>query len=97
MANLCNNQFYAYSEDPENIKYILEFFNDWDDVCHGESTEDTVELYFESKWIFPKEEMFELYQGIPNKNDIYMRCLSVEYGMMYHALWECDEDGWHET
>ncbi len=95
MANICNNQFYAYSEDPENIRRILDFFNNWSSVCHGESTDDTVELYFESKWVFPEEEMITLFQLIPNKSDIYMRCLSVEYGCMYHALWYCDEDGWH--
>ena len=97
MANICDNQFYAYSEDPENIKYILEFFVDWEDVCHGDCTDDTIELYFGSRWCFPEERMNELYQGIPNKEDIYMRCLSVEYGCMYHALWYCDEDGWHES
>lgn len=97
MANICDNQFYAYSENSENIECILNFFNDWDNVCHGESTEDTIELYFESKWEFPEEEMINLYQLIPNKSDIYMRCLSVEYGCMYHSLWYCDEDGWHET
>lgn len=97
MANICDNQFYAYSEDPENIECILNFFNDWDNVCHGESTEDTIELYFESKWEFPEELMQKLFESIPDKSDIYMRCLSVEYGCMYHALWYCDEDGWHEA
>lgn len=97
MANICDNQFYAYSNDPKNIEYILDFFNDWEGVCHGESTDDIIELYFESKWYFPEEEMEQLYQLIPNKSDIYMRCLSVEYGCMYHALWYCDESGWHES
>ena len=41
--------------------------------------------------------MRKLYESIPNKEDIYMRCLSVEYGCMYHALWECDENGWREV
>lgn len=97
MANLCDNSFYAYSEDQKNIECILYFFNNWDSVCHGECTEDTIELYFASRWEFPEEEMNKLYQLIPNKGDIYMRCLSVEYGCMYHALWYCDEDGWREA
>lgn len=97
MANLCDNTFYAYSEDSKNIESILNFFNGWDGVCHGDCTDDTVELYFSSNWVFPEEEMNKLYQLIPNKEDIYMRCLSVKYGCMYHALWYCDEDGWSEA
>ena len=27
-------------------------------------------------------------------DDIYMRCLSVEYGSLYHALWVCNKDRW---
>ena len=42
--------------------------------------------------------MNRLYEGIPNKEDIYMRCLSVEYGCLYHALWICEnEEGWDEV
>ena len=41
--------------------------------------------------------MNELFNSIPNKEDIYMRCLSVEYGCLYHALWTCDEHGWREV
>lgn len=96
MANICDNQFYAYSEDPENIECILNFFNDWDNVCHGESTEDTIELYFESKWEFPEELMQKLFESIPDKSDIYMRCLSVEYGTDYVAYYKCDETGWKQ-
>ena len=39
----------------KNIEYILDFFNDWEGICHGESTNDIIELYFESKWYFPEE------------------------------------------
>ena len=41
--------------------------------------------------------MEDLYPSIPNKEDIYIRCLSVEYGNLYHALWICDEDNWREV
>lgn len=41
--------------------------------------------------------MNDLYNGLPNKNDIFMRCLSVEYGNLYHALWVCNSNGWHEV
>lgn len=39
----------------------------------------------------------ELYDKIPDKEDIYMRCLSVEYGCLYHVLWVCDNNGWKEV
>ena len=96
MANICDNTFYAYSEDKENLKVIENFFRDWNNTDVKRS-ENTIECYFESKWIFPEDEMDKLYEKIPNKNDLYMRCLSVEYGCLYHALWVCDKDGWRET
>lgn len=97
MANICENTFYAYSEDPKNIEYVREFLRDnfeadidWDD--------DYVDAYFDSKWTFPEELMDDMYNNIPNKEDIYMRCLSVEYGCLYHALNIADSDGgWREV
>ena len=96
MSNICSNSFYAYSEDPNNLDTIEEFFKDWidKDLMRDDST---IECYFDSKWTFPEEEMDKLYERIPNKEDIYMRCLSVEYGVLYHALWVCDSEGWEEV
>lgn len=96
MANICDNTLYACSEDRQNIDTIINFFHAWPDA-DVESCEDCVDVYFESRWVFPEEEMKKLFDSIPNKDDIYMRCLSVEYGCMYHALWECNENGWKEV
>lgn len=93
---MCDNTFYAYSEDPANIEVIQDYFDKW----HGADCEadgESIDVWFSSKWTFPEEAMNELFNSIPNKKDIYMRCLSVEFGLMYHALWECDEDGWREV
>ena len=30
MANICDNTFYAYSEDQSNLKVIEDFFEDWE-------------------------------------------------------------------
>lgn len=97
MANICDNTFHAYSEVAENLKTIKDFLEgalsadvDWYDL-------EELDAYFDSKWTFPEEIMQELHEKIPDKEHIYMRCLSVEYGCMYHALWECDEDGWKEV
>lgn len=97
MANICDNTFHACGSS-ENLQVIKDFLEeklsfvdiDWYDV-------EEMDACFESKWTFPEEIMQELYEKIPDKDDIYMRCLSVEYGFMYHALWECDEDGWKEV
>ncbi len=96
MSNICNNTFFACSEDRQNIDTIINFFHDWH-FADIEDSGDSVDVYFESKWYFPEEEMEKLYEAIPNKEDIYMRCLSVEYGVMYHSLWECGTDGWKEV
>lgn len=97
MANICENTFYA-SGHPDNMKTIEKFFDEWNDtVDFGYLAEDSTEIYFDSKWVFPEEEMIELYNLLPHKEDIHMRCLSVEYGCLYHALWVCDEEGWSEV
>lgn len=98
MANICENTLYACG-DPENIKAIEKFFDEnyKSVVDFGYLENDSTEIYFDSIWIFPEEEMVKLYQSLPRKDDIYMRCLSVEYGCLYHALWVCDEEGWKEV
>ena len=57
-----------------------------------------MDITFESKWTFPEEQMKDLYNHLPDKeNDIYITCLSIEYGNLYHALWVCDKNGWREV
>lgn len=95
MANICDNIFYACSEDRQNIDTIINFFHDWPNA-DVEACEDCVDVYFESRWVFPEEEMKKLFDSLPNKDDIYMRCLSVEYGCDYVAYWKCNENGWYQ-
>lgn len=96
MSNICSNTLYAYSEDSNNINSINTWFNNNYDEFDTEVIDDnSVEYYFDSKWTFPLELMDELYASIPNKSDIYMRCLSVEYGCDYVAYHKCEENGWY--
>lgn len=96
MANICDNTFYAYTEDPDNIKAIENFFKNMH--ADYEENDGNIDVNFGSKWTFPKEDMDKLYESIPNKEDISMRCLSVEYGCLYHELWVCNgEDGWESV
>lgn len=96
MANICNNEFYAYSEDKNNIATICKFLKD---TFGGyvECNDDSIDACFESRWDFPEVEMDKLFEIIPNKEDIYMRCLSVEYGQDYIAYWKCEDvNGWYQ-
>lgn len=99
MANICSNEFWACSTNRQNIQTVLDYFNNNEDRFDSEVTDngDQADIYFNSRWEFPEKEMNELYESLPDKEDIYMRCLSVEYGCMYHALWECDKNGWREV
>lgn len=96
MANICDNTFYSYTEDEDNYKYIKKYLETVLKADLYEQDGTTIEATFESRWTFPENQMKELYDKVPNKEDVYMRCLSVEYGCFYHALWVCDEDGWTE-
>ena len=96
MANICTNTMYVESETRENLDSIITFFNNNLKYYDYEDSGNSLDISFDSRWVFPEELMEELFEAIPNKSDIYMRCLSIEYGCMYHALWYCDEDGWHE-
>lgn len=38
--------------------------------------------------------MEDLYNGLPNKKDIDITVLSVEWGCFYCEFHTCDHDGW---
>jgi len=92
MANICENTLQVYSEKPENLKCVESFFKDWGDI--EKVDEENLEIYFDSKWTFPEEEMDKLYVELPDKSNISMTCLSVEWGCLYCQFHTCDEDGW---
>ena len=95
MANICENTLRVYSTDPKNLEYIKEFFNN---VLNGDvqiMDSENLDIYFNSKWVFPEEEMNKLFDGLPNKKDIDMCCLSVEWGCPYCEFHTCkDSEGW---
>lgn len=99
MANICENIFYAYSENPENIKTIKEFFENWnyDGSASYEGDDISCDVYFNSRWTFPMDEMIKLHNKIPDKSDIYMRCLSYEFGELYHDLLVDEGEGWYSV
>lgn len=97
MANICDNTLYVQSDNRENLEIVRKFFNENFEYYDCDDSGDCLDIFFDSKWTFPENLMKELFDAIPDKSDIYMRCLSVEYGCMYHALWYCDENGWVEV
>lgn len=93
MANVCDNQLRIYTENEENQKYVIDFLKrKLNANIEGNNTD--IEAYFGSKWMFPADIMDELYKGMPNKDDIDMTCLSVEWGCYYCEFHSCDKDGW---
>lgn len=97
MANICDNHIHIESDDKKNLEYVENFFDNEYRATTVCKIDNYVEADFESYWYFPEDAMNDLYDGLPNKNDIFMRCLSVEYGNLYHALWVCNSNGWHEV
>lgn len=97
MANICDNTLYVQSDNRENLETVHKFFDENFEYYDCDDSGDCLDIFFDSKWTFPENLMKELFDAIPDKSDIYMRCLSVEYGCMYHALWYCDENGWEEV
>ena len=108
MANPCDNTFYA-SGSKENINHIKEYLEEIfnaDIELYEDEDSNILDAWFESKWDFPEEAMDDMLQTMPDKRDIYMRCLSVEYGCLYHAMWvynggdfteNCDNFYWSEV
>lgn len=95
MANICTNIFYAYSENPKNIVKIQNFFDK--EGIEYDFSSDSLDATFDSRWTFPEDSMNELFKSLPDKSDIYMRCLSYEFGCDYVAYWKCeDEEGWYQ-
>lgn len=94
MANICSNELHVYTENKDNQEYIIKFMNDNFDTDVEEISEDYLEIYFSSRWTFPEELMDKLYEGLPDKDNIDMTCLSVEWGCFYCQFHNCDKDGW---
>lgn len=98
MANIATNLFYINSGSKENVDFVLSKISEYfSNIFYTYQEDNSAELEFESTWNFPEEEMSGIFEDLPDKEDIYMRCLSYEFGTLYHSLWVCDKEGWHEV
>jgi hypothetical protein len=89
---------YVHSEDEENLKYVEKFIsnNFWGGDLYN-SGDNYMELCFESRWTFPDDLMLEMTNNLPNKDDIYIRCMSIELGNYYHELWIFEDNEWRSV
>lgn len=95
MANLCENTLVINSNSQKNINYITDFIKTNFECNSLEYVNDNcIKIEFNSKWMFPVFEMDQMFQNLPNKEDIQMDCLSVEWGCYYCEFRSCDSMGW---
>lgn len=94
MSNICENTIKVFTEDSNNKTYIQKFIKDNFHSDLEEVDSNFLEGYFDSRWTFPEELMNDLYNGLPNKEDIDITVLSVEWGTYYCAFHTCDSTGW---
>ncbi len=96
MANICDNELHVYSENINNISKITGFFNDRFPHCMiDDNADNSMIVYFESKWDFPEDDMEDLVDILPDKDDVDMTCLSVEWGDLYCAFHTYDGGKWY--
>lgn len=96
MANICENKMYVYSADPANIKHLREWCKENLDGSFEPIDNECFEYYFDSKWDFPEQEMIEMVDELPNKDDIYIRVLSVEEADCYCAFHVYEGGEWEQ-
>jgi hypothetical protein len=94
MANICENKMYVESTDVSNIEYIIPYVKEELQASIEVIDDFAFECYFDSKWDFPIKIMEEFVKGIPNKDDIYIRVLSVEEGNYYCAFHVYEGEEW---
>lgn len=86
MANICDNKFYICSDENNIEKISKKLTILFEKNLRGEITykdEYIIEGCFESDWVFP----YDLFEDFFDEfNDVYMRCLSEEYGCSYVAM-----------
>lgn len=108
MANTCTNKFFATikveNTDPKHeeiYKKINDFLADnFMGVDYSEYDECCIETEFDSKWTFPYDTMEKLTKQLqkeyPNEcKDLYIRCLSFEFGCEYVDYMVYRNGEWH--
>lgn len=91
MANICENTMHFYTTSKDNIEYTKEWFDK--NLPHSDVEEidnSQIDAYFDSRWDFPEELMNKFVEGMPDKDDVDIVVLSIEWGCYYCAFHTSD-------
>lgn len=95
MANICTNTFYiGCKSEKTNEAIINKLKNLFNTKLDGEITHTDssfIEGWFASKWDFP---MYIFEDFFNEFDDVYVRCLSEEYGNSYVAMNIYENGNW---
>ena len=95
MSNICENTIRVFSENEDNLNYICHFIKREFNSNLEQIDSESLEGYFDSRNVFPEQEMEELYEKLPNKEDtIVIEVLSIEWSSYYCVFHVCDNKGW---
>lgn len=94
MANICDNELHMQSENPENIKAVEKFFEDWLDssITYKDST--SISVFFPSPRNFSIKEMEKLAKSLPEPELVTGECLSTEWNSKYTEFHTFEEGVW---
>lgn len=99
MANICSNDFLiTFNDNNIEEKLLAKLDKLFSEDLNGEITysdEGLIEGYFDSRWIFPMH-IFEDFFDEFDDPDLYMRCLSIEYGCQYVAMNIYRDSDWED-
>lgn len=97
MANICSNDFLITFNKPEIEERLLNKVEKLlNETLDGEiiySDEGLIEGYFNSRWTFPMHVWEDFFDEFDDP-DLYMRCLSTEYGCLYVAMNIYRDNSW---
>ena len=97
MANICDNTFFASSENQESLNVLAAFLEENLSVDFIDQSEDYLDLQFSSRWVFPCEvfeELLKEHKELSEDTTLYMRCLSTEYGCDYVSYRTYRDGAW---
>ncbi|MGY0427171.1 MAG: hypothetical protein ACWIPI_10165 [Polaribacter sp.] len=97
MANICTNIFFCSSESKNVLQQIEEYLQETFDTYHLEVDNNFLEAEFNSKWSFPMKEMEKLTTNLKEDEDLYMRCLSYEFGCDYVEYMIFEKGEWNSN
>ena len=94
MANICTNELVVHSENADNLIYVNSFCRDHFNITKIFDNYPDLYIDFESDWTFPENIMNKMFENLPDKEDINMECLSIEWGNYYAVFNVCNSKGW---